>query len=43
MYYNTNKIYQRRLIQDLRFTDLTVGLDTIFNYQVFERCNSIII
>lgn len=42
MYYNTNKIYRRKLIDDLHFNDLTVGLDTIFNYQVFSRCQTIL-
>lgn len=42
MYYNTNKIYRRNLIDKLSFNDLTVGLDTIFNYQIFAQCKTIL-
>lgn len=42
MYYNTNKIYRRELVNNLHFHNLTVGLDTIFNYQVFSRCQTIL-
>lgn len=41
MYYNANKIYHRKIIDNLSFDDLTVGLDTIFNYQVFAKCQNI--
>ena len=43
MYYNTNKIYRRNLIDKLSFNDLTVGLDTIFNYQIFAQCKTILL
>lgn len=42
MYYNVNKIYAKHVIDNLRFQDLTVGLDTIFNYQVFANCQQIL-
>lgn len=42
MYYNANKVYRRELISNLHFNDLTVGQDTIFNYQIFARCQTIL-
>ncbi|WP_290032757.1 glycosyltransferase family 2 protein [Ligilactobacillus cholophilus] len=41
MYYDTNKIYHKSILRDLKFENLTVGLDTVLNYEVFARCNNI--
>lgn len=42
MFYDWNKIYKRSLISKTRFQNLTVGLDTIFNYELFQRCQSLV-
>lgn len=41
MFYDWNKVYKRSLIGTTRFQNLTVGLDTIFNYELFQRCQTI--
>lgn len=42
MFYDWNKIYRYELIKEMRFRDLTVGLDTIFNYELFAKKPTVI-
>ena len=42
MFYDWNKIYKTDIAKKIKFKNLTVGLDTIFNYNFFNECNSIL-
>lgn len=41
MFYDTNKVYRTATVKDIKFQNTTVGLDTMYNYEVFARCQSI--